>query len=181
MNRSPSSSTRIAPAPLSASVIRNDCAPAKTVGWNWTNSRSAIRAPARAASRIPLPLLIRLLVVRPYRPAYPPVASTVALARRTRPPEKAAPPHDSSNISDCRRTRYRVRLQSLIFDESCGGAAFSGGLVLRASATVLATGGYAGLYGRTTNSRISNGKGILEAARAGARIADLEFVQFHPT
>jgi L-aspartate oxidase len=46
---------------------------------------------------------------------------------------------------------------------------------------VLATGGYAGLYGRTTNSRISNGKGILEAARAGARVADLEFVQFHPT
>jgi L-aspartate oxidase len=46
---------------------------------------------------------------------------------------------------------------------------------------VLATGGYGGLFGRTTNSRISNGKGILEAARAGARVADLEFVQFHPT
>jgi L-aspartate oxidase len=46
---------------------------------------------------------------------------------------------------------------------------------------VLATGGYAGLFGRTTNSRISNGKGILEAARAGARVADMEFVQFHPT
>ena len=78
-------------------------------------------------------------------------------------------------------TRYRARLQSLIIEESCGGASFSGGLTLRAGATVLATGGYAGLYGRTTNSRISNGKGILEAARAGARIADLEFVQFHPT
>ena len=77
--------------------------------------------------------------------------------------------------------RYRARLQSLIVDESCGGAVFSRGLVLRARATVLATGGYAGLYGRTTNSRISNGKGILEAARAGARVADLEFVQFHPT
>ena len=78
-------------------------------------------------------------------------------------------------------TRYRARLISLIASESVGGATFSGGLTLRASATVLATGGYAGLYGRTTNSRISNGKGILEAARAGARIADLEFVQFHPT
>jgi L-aspartate oxidase len=72
-------------------------------------------------------------------------------------------------------------LQSLIVDDAVGGAAFSGGLVLRAGATVVATGGYAGLYGRTTNSRISNGKGILEAARAGARVADLEFVQFHPT
>jgi L-aspartate oxidase len=80
-----------------------------------------------------------------------------------------------------RITRYRARLDSLIGDASCGGAAFSGGLTIIAGATVLATGGYAGLYGRTTNSRISNGKGILEAARAGARVADLEFVQFHPT
>jgi L-aspartate oxidase len=78
-------------------------------------------------------------------------------------------------------TRYRARLQSLIVDQSCGGAVFSGGLVVHAGATVLATGGYGGLFGRTTNSRISNGKGILEAARAGARVADLEFVQFHPT
>ena len=80
-----------------------------------------------------------------------------------------------------RITRYRARLDSLISDDSCTGAAFSGGLTVVAGATVLATGGYAGLYGRTTNSRISNGKGILEAARAGARVADLEFVQFHPT
>jgi L-aspartate oxidase len=78
-------------------------------------------------------------------------------------------------------TRYGARLQSLIADDSVGGAVFSSGLRLRAGATVLATGGYAGLYGRTTNSRVSNGKGILEAARAGARVADLEFVQFHPT
>ncbi|GAC1471925.1 MAG: L-aspartate oxidase [Candidatus Dormibacteraceae bacterium] len=78
-------------------------------------------------------------------------------------------------------SRYRARLQSLIVDGSCGGAVFSAGLVVHAGATVLATGGYAGLFGRTTNSRISNGKGILEAARAGAGVADLEFVQFHPT
>jgi L-aspartate oxidase len=80
-----------------------------------------------------------------------------------------------------RITRYRARLDSLIGDDGCAGAAFSGALTVLAGATVLATGGYAGLYGRTTNSRISNGKGILEAARAGARVADLEFVQFHPT
>jgi len=78
-------------------------------------------------------------------------------------------------------TRARGRLRTLIGDGSCGGAVFSGGLHVLAGATVLATGGYAGLYARTTNSRLSNGKGIVEAARAGARVADLEFVQFHPT
>ena len=77
--------------------------------------------------------------------------------------------------------RIHAHLHSLLGDGVVAGAAFSGGLVVRAGATVLATGGYAGLYERTTNSRISNGKGILEAARAGARVADLEFVQFHPT
>jgi L-aspartate oxidase len=77
--------------------------------------------------------------------------------------------------------RFRARLQALLGDGVCEGAAFSGGLTVLAGATILATGGYAGLYERTTNSRLSNGKGILEAARAGARVADLEFVQFHPT
>jgi aspartate oxidase len=69
----------------------------------------------------------------------------------------------------------------LIGEGVCGGAAFSGGLIVLAGATVLATGGYAGLFERTTNSRLSSGKGILEASRAGARVADMEFVQFHPT
>ncbi|TMD87744.1 MAG: FAD-binding protein [Chloroflexi bacterium] len=76
--------------------------------------------------------------------------------------------------------RRRGRLQSLLGDGICAGAVFDTGMV-NAGATVLATGGYAGLFERTTNSRISNGKGILEAARAGARVADMEFVQFHPT
>lgn len=80
-----------------------------------------------------------------------------------------------------RITRFTARLHSLLGDGACEGAEFSGGLTVRAAATILATGGYAGLYERTTNSRLSNGKGILEAARAGARVADLEFVQFHPT
>jgi L-aspartate oxidase len=77
--------------------------------------------------------------------------------------------------------RLRARLDFLLGDENCVGARFSGGLTVVAGATVLATGGYAGLYGRTTNSRINNGKGILEAARIGASVADMEFVQFHPT
>ena len=78
-------------------------------------------------------------------------------------------------------TRVRTRLDALLGDGICTGARFSDGLTVIADATVLSTGGYAGLYRRTTNSKVSNGKGILEAARLGARVADLEFVQFHPT
>jgi L-aspartate oxidase len=52
---------------------------------------------------------------------------------------------------------------------------------LYADAVVLATGGIGGLYRFTTNPRASIGAGIALAARVGARLADLEFVQFHPT
>jgi L-aspartate oxidase len=54
-------------------------------------------------------------------------------------------------------------------------------LMLEASAVVLATGGSGQLYAVTTNPRESRGEGIAIAARAGAAIADAEFVQFHPT
>src|ERR671931_63577 len=50
-----------------------------------------------------------------------------------------------------------------------------------ARAVLLATGGYAALWGRTTNPPGSVGEGIAMAFRAGAGVADLEFVQFHPT
>jgi L-aspartate oxidase len=54
-------------------------------------------------------------------------------------------------------------------------------IVLPASAVVLATGGAGQLYAVTTNPREARGDGIAIAARAGAVIADAEFVQFHPT
>ena len=54
-------------------------------------------------------------------------------------------------------------------------------LVFRADATVLATGGVGALYAVTTNPTGSRGHGIGLAARAGALVSDVEFVQFHPT
>jgi L-aspartate oxidase len=52
---------------------------------------------------------------------------------------------------------------------------------LHGSAVVLATGGYAALWGRTTNPHGATGDGLLLARAAGAALADLELVQFHPT
>ena len=52
---------------------------------------------------------------------------------------------------------------------------------LRGSAVVLAAGGYAALWARTTNPRGAVGDGLLLAHAAGAALADLELVQFHPT
>ncbi len=53
--------------------------------------------------------------------------------------------------------------------------------VYQAPAVVIATGGIGGVYRRSTNPAEVTGAGLAAAARAGATLADLEFVQFHPT
>jgi len=78
-------------------------------------------------------------------------------------------------------------LNMVVEDEECSGATFidvkSGEIKeLRAKSVILATGGYSQVYfGYTTNSSASTGDGIAAALRCGAKLSDLEFVQFHPT
>ena len=53
--------------------------------------------------------------------------------------------------------------------------------LVRARAVILASGGLGQVFSQTTNPAVSTADGMALALRAGARLRDLEFVQFHPT
>jgi L-aspartate oxidase len=86
---------------------------------------------------------------------------------------------------DGRVTVRGGRLEALLVGrDAVRGARLSRGREVedvRCGAVVLATGGYAGRYARTTTSTLVDGSGLLAAMAAGADLADLEMVQFHPT
>jgi L-aspartate oxidase len=83
------------------------------------------------------------------------------------------------------RVLERARVLDLIMrrDVCLGVRASLGGHAtdIIADATVLATGGCGQVYRYTTNPEVATGDGYAIAHRAGVRLADMEFVQFHPT
>jgi L-aspartate oxidase len=75
-----------------------------------------------------------------------------------------------------------ARARALWHSENrCRGLICDDGLIVSSRAVVLATGGAAALWARTTNPPGSEGVGLLLARAAGAALADLELLQFHPT
>ena len=75
----------------------------------------------------------------------------------------------------------RTAAHALWVDEGRCAGVLTDSAAIPAAATVLATGGAAALWQRTTNPIGAIGSGLALAYEAGAALADLEFMQFHPT
>ncbi len=74
-----------------------------------------------------------------------------------------------------------ARAADLWSDGRVAGVLIDDGRAVAARATIITAGGAAALWSRTTNPPGSTGAGMVLAHRAGAEVADLEFLQFHPT
>jgi L-aspartate oxidase len=81
---------------------------------------------------------------------------------------------------------YTTVVDLLVDQEECNGVLafdFVSGLniVFRSKATIIATGGLSRIYDRSTNPHTATGDGIALAYHAGAKLSDIEFIQFHPS
>lgn len=94
----------------------------------------------------------------------------------------------TSSVRDHRGIKLVPRTRAIDFarsgDRIAGVLALDGSgrrVLYLASRVILASGGACRIYSNTTNPPEATGDGIAIAARAGAELADMEFVQFHPT
>lgn len=98
----------------------------------------------------------------------------------------------SEHLTDEARDKSSIRIfencfliDLITFEGECVGAVTYhpkyGHQLIWAARTILASGGYGRIYRETTNPSEITGDGIAVALRAGAKVADMEFIQFHPT
>ena len=135
--------------------------------------RRVVHAGGSATGRRLLRALAALAVEEPRIAVLENVRARALWPRGGDPPPSLRPPVPRTPVG---RTTRRTPAAS-----RCGGLACEDGRTIAARAVVLSTGGAAALWARTTNPPGSQGMGLLLAKALGAKLADLEFVQFHPT